>query len=68
MKTSTEDKVEGKLKGAKGEIKETVGGVTGNTVVVQKYFPCTLRLEYLPFSANFSLIRMINFPNCVCFQ
>jgi len=31
MKTSTEDKVEGKLKRAKGEIKETVGGVSDNT-------------------------------------
>lgn len=30
MQSSTEDKVEGKLKRAKGEIKETVGDVTDN--------------------------------------
>jgi uncharacterized protein YjbJ (UPF0337 family) len=30
MKSSTEDKVEGKLRKAKGEIKETLGDVTDN--------------------------------------
>jgi uncharacterized protein YjbJ (UPF0337 family) len=30
MKTSTEDQVEGKLRKAKGEIKETVGDLSNN--------------------------------------